>query len=321
MTVSTEEPAVSDPWVEEFLEHLGSERGASTYTIRNYAQALREFSEWHQADQGTPPSWVDLPRERFRFYLRHLGRQSLGPSAVRVRFSALRTWYRFLVRRGRVAAVPVRDLALPRRPRRLVRYLSVEQMQALLSAPALVEALAAEAGPGRPVEATVVVRDRAILEWLYSCGLRVGELSGLRAADLHPAEGAVRVRGKGRKERVIPVGRPAWDTLRSYWEALGRSPAADEPVFWRERDDVRPVPVRTIQARLKTYLRAAGLDPALTPHKVRHSFATHLLDAGADLRSVQEMLGHAQLATTQVYTHVTTDRLKQAYDGAHPRAR
>jgi integrase/recombinase XerC len=322
MSAPTQETTVTpDPWVEEFLEHLGTERGASSYTVRNYAQALREFSEWHRSDQGAPPSWGEVPRERFRFFLRHLGRQSLGPSAVRVRFSALRTLYRFLVRRGRVATVPVRDLALPRRPRRLVRYLSVEQMEALLSAPSVVETLAVQDGPGRPLESTVVARDRAMLEWLYSCGLRVGEISGLRVTDIHPSEGAVRVRGKGRKERVIPVGRPAWDTLRTYWEALGQSPAADQPVFWRGRDDPRPVPMRTIQSRLKTYLRVAGLDPALTPHKVRHSYATHLLDAGADLRSVQEMLGHAQLATTQVYTHVTTDRLKRAYDGAHPRAR
>lgn len=322
----------SDPQVDAFLEYLATERGASAYTLRNYAQALREFAAWHETTQGHLPDWPRLGRETFRFHLRHLGRQSLSPSAIRLRFSALRTFYRFLQRRGLVDQLPVKDLALPKLPRRLVRFLSVEQMANLLAAPLRIaeqEAAAAAkdsegappSGAPRRVDRTVPARDTAVLETIYSCGLRISELCGLRVEDLDRSQCLARIRGKGRKERIVPVGSHAIHAIDVYWTVLGRVPAGEEPVFWRSADDPRPVPARTLQHRLKTYLLAAGLDPALTPHKLRHSFATHLLDAGADLRSVQELLGHAQLATTQVYTHVTTERLRQAYDAAHPRAK
>ncbi|MGE3313260.1 MAG: tyrosine recombinase XerC [Limisphaerales bacterium] len=323
-----------DPKVREFLEHLSAERAVSPYTLRNYSQALAEFAAWHQSQSQQqhqrPPDWPSLQREEFRFYLRHLGRRTLSPSAVRLRFSALRTFYRFLLRRGHVASTPIRDLSLPRLPRRLVRFLTLDQMRALLAAPtresqpaatASSPALASGSRPGRPVDPSVPARDVAILELLYSCGLRVAELCNLRVGDLDAHEAVVRVLGKGRKERLVPVGSHALRAIETYWSVLGRRPDPDQPVFWRARDNPRPLPPRTFQHRLKGHLLAAGLDPGITPHKLRHSFATHLLDAGADLRSVQEMLGHAQLATTQVYTHVTTDRLRRAYDSAHPRAR
>lgn len=318
-------PVAPDARVTAFLEFLATERGASEYTRRNYRQALVEFIAWHARQHGHPPDWLALTREVFRFHLRHLGRQGLSPAATRLRFSALRTFYRFLMRRGEVATMPVKDLALPRMPRRLVRFLSLEQMQALLAAPGLqaeaeLEALRRTPRRGRPVELTVPVRDTAILETIYSCGLRISELCGLRVADLDRAQAVARIRGKGRKERLVPVGSHAVRAIDAYWAFLGRAPGPEEPVFHRASNDPRPVPPRTLQHRLKGYLLACGLDPALTPHKLRHSFATHLLDAGADLRSVQEMLGHAQLATTQVYTHVTTERLRQAYEAAHPRA-
>jgi integrase/recombinase XerC len=341
----------SDPLLDAFLEHLATERGASTYTLRNYSQALQEFVRWHVQHQNRLPDWPAVTREVFRFHLRHLGRQSLSPSAIRLRFSALRTFYRFLQRRGLIDRIPVKDLALPRQPRRLVRFLSVEQMVALLETPrrlarsdsgceaqakakanAKAEARDGDAAPprsssgeasapGRRVDSSVASRDTAVLELIYSCGLRISELCGLRVADLDRPQALARIRGKGRKERIVPVGSHALRALEAYWTELDRAPGAEDPVFWRGRDDPRPVPARTLQHRLKTYLLAAGLDPAITPHKLRHSFATHLLDAGADLRSVQEMLGHAQLATTQVYTHVSTERLRQAYHAAHPRAK
>jgi integrase/recombinase XerC len=315
-----EDAVAGDADVAAFLEHLATERGASPHTIRNYRQALAEFSAWRAHENSAPCDWTRLRREDFRFYLRHLGREQLSPSAVRLRFSALRTFYRFLLRRGRVAAIPVKDLSLPRLPRRLARHLSVEQMQALLAAP-MQEAKDEKPGRGRPLDAATPERDTAILETIYSSGLRISELCGLRAEDLDRNEGLLRVRGKGRKERVTPIGSHALRAIERYWAILGRAPAPQEPVFWRARDDARPLPPRTLQQRLKRHLLAAGLDPTLTPHKLRHSFATHLLDAGADLRSVQEMLGHAQLATTQVYTHVTPERMRRAYDAAHPRAR
>jgi integrase/recombinase XerC len=163
-------------------------------------------------------------------------------------------------------------------------------------------------------------RDTAILETMYSCGLRISELCGLRVEDINWNEQLVRVRGKGKKERQVPIGAPALQAIELYWKLLPNHPAPGEPVFWRASKKSDPMQPRRLQARLKRYLEIAGLDPRLTPHKLRHSYATHLLDAGADLRSVQELLGHAHLVTTQVYTHVTTERLKKAYDEAHPRA-
>jgi integrase/recombinase XerC len=163
-------------------------------------------------------------------------------------------------------------------------------------------------------------RDTAILETIYSCGLRISELCGLRAEDLDWSERLVRVRGKGRKERLVPIGEPALKAIENYWSVLPQRPAGTEAIFQSHSIKTGPLSPGLLQQRLKKYLLLAGLDPHLTPHKLRHSYATHLLDAGADLRSVQELLGHAHLVTTQVYTHVTTDRLKRAYDAAHPRA-
>jgi integrase/recombinase XerC len=150
--------------------------------------------------------------------------------------------------------------------------------------------------------------------------LRISELCGLQAQDISWSSKSVRARGKGKKERIVPIGDPALEAIRAYWQLLPQQPAEDSPVFLARNSMLRPVSPRDLQLRLKKYLAIAGLDPELTPHKLRHSYATHLLNAGADLRSVQELLGHAHLVTTQVYTHVTTERLKKAYDLAHPRA-
>ncbi|MBL9138901.1 MAG: tyrosine recombinase XerC [Verrucomicrobiales bacterium] len=316
----TRETPGPDATVVAFLEHLATERGASVHTRRNYLQALEEFAGWYSEVHRRSPAWPSLTRLDFRSYLRQLGRQSLGPSAIRVRFSALRSFFKYLVRVGVMDQIPVRELSLPRVPRRLVKFLSVDQMLLLLSMPARGLERAPDA-VGRPVDASVAARDGAILETIYSCGLRIAELCQLRVSDVRFDEALMRVRGKGRKERVVPVGRHALEAIRRYWSVLPRAPSDQEPVFVRGMNDRRGMSARTLQYRLKGYLLAAGLDPALTPHKLRHSFATHLLDAGADLRSVQEMLGHSQLATTQVYTHVTTERLRNAYNAAHPRAK
>ena len=313
--------AAADPDVVAFLTHLDTDRGASPYTRRNYEQALREFARWHQDQRGSPPSWRELGRDDFRAFLRFLGRSSLGRAAVQLRFSALRTFYRFLVRRGQLTRTPLRNLALPRPPRRLPKFLTTDQIPALLGAPMreLARLRRADSPPTRGVEAEYW-RDAAILETIYSCGLRISELCGLQAEDVDWNEQQLRIRGKGKKERLVPVGAPALEAIRAYWKQLERAPGGAEPVFRARAGSPEPVLPRTVQTRLKRYLAAAGLDPALTPHKLRHSFATHLLDAGADLRSVQELLGHTHLATTQVYTHLTTERLKRVYDAAHPRA-
>ena len=315
------EPA-RDEHVAAFLAHLHSERAASEYTVRNYEHALREFTAWHAATRQSPPDWVALERDDFRGYLRNLGRGDLGRAGIRLRFSALKSFYKFLMRRGVVATLPIKNLSLPKLAARLPKFLTVAQMKALLRAPLneLDAARAAHAKDKADVDDTVFLRDVAILETIYSCGLRISELAGLRGGDVNWPEQLVRVLGKGRKERQVPIGVPALNAIRSYWRALAAAPEAGDAVFQAGRDKAAAVSPRVIQARLKRYLAAAGLDPNLTPHKLRHSYATHLLDAGADLRSVQELLGHAHLQTTQIYTHLTTERLKKIYNDAHPRA-
>jgi integrase/recombinase XerC len=309
-----------DPWIEKFLTHLATDRGASQYTQRNYKAALAEFCAWNHEELKRSPDWSDLQRDHFRSYLRYLGRNQLGRAAIQLRFSALRTFYKFLIRRGAVAASPIRNLALPKLPRRLPKYLTQQQLITLLEAPLQPLKEKKEKGRGRPISASICFRDVAILETIYSCGLRVSELCGLRVEDVDWGEQLVRVRGKGQKERLVPIGEPALKAIQSYWATLAQKPSGPDPVFLSEVSKPGPVAPRMLQLRLKKHLATAGLDPSLTPHKLRHSYATHLLDAGADLRSVQELLGHAHLVTTQVYTHLTTERLKKAYDQAHPRA-
>jgi site-specific recombinase XerD len=313
---------VADEWVDRFVQHLTTDRQVSPYTIRNYTAALHEFHRWHERDRKGAPDWLGLQRDDFRAWLRHLGRNHLSRAATQLRFSALRTFYKFLVRRGALEATPVKNILLPKLEKRLPRFLTVAQMNDLLEAPLKPASMppGEKKLKGRPVEPAVAERDVAILETIYSCGLRISELCGLRVEEVNFSEQLVRVRGKGRKERQVPIGEAALRAIQAYWQLLPHPPTPPQPVFLASRDDTAPVPPRTLQARLKQHLVTAGLDPHITPHKLRHSYATHLLDAGADLRSVQELLGHSSLASTQVYTHVTTERLKQAYRRAHPRS-
>jgi len=308
-----------DAWVEGFLRHLRVDRGLSELSYRNYASALEEFRTYYLEAVGHAPDWRVLARDDFRAYLRALGRRRLSQASIRLRFSALRTFYRYLWSRGRVQGMPLGDLTLPRLPRRLPRFLTVDQLEGLLRAP-LVDLGRLEPGPDAGGERVRLLRDAAWMETLYSCGLRVSELCRLLVGDVDCASQLVRVRGKGRKERQVPIGLPALKALEAYWGSLGHRPGLEAPAFRRSTGSGEPMTPRVVQALLKKYLVASGLDPALTPHKLRHSYATHLLDRGADLRSVQELLGHAHLATTEVYTHVTTERLRKAYEAAHPRA-
>jgi integrase/recombinase XerC len=313
------EAALADDWIKRFLAHLTTERGASPYTLRNYQQALTEFFVWHQQEHQKPPAWKALQRDDFRGYLRFLGRNQISRAAIQLRFSALRSFYKFLIRRGEAGSSPIKNLQLPKLAKRLPRFLTAAQMLDLVRAP-MKELAALQKDSPSAIDESEFYRDAAILETIYSCGLRVSELCGLLEEDINWTEQLVRVRGKGKKERQLPIGAPALEAIRAYWRKLGGAPSGPMPVFLRNPKELLPMYPRLLQLRLKRYLELAGLDPHLTPHKLRHSYATHLLDAGADLRSVQELLGHAHLATTQVYTHVTTDRLKKAYDEAHPRA-
>lgn len=316
----TAAPDASDEWADEFLRHLTIDRGASVYTQRNYSQALHEFHRWHSTERGCAPEWVGLQRDDFRGYLRWLGRNRMSRAGTQLRFSALRTFYKFLIRRGAVAAMPIKNITLPKLAKRLPQYLTRQQMEALLLAPFKALPAPDQKARGRPVSVVACYRDVAILETIYSCGLRISELCGLRVEDLDAGEQLVRVRGKGKKERQVPIGQPALAAIGAYWKLLPEPPAGQSPVFLGHRRHPVPVGACMVARQLKKYLALAGLDPRLTPHKLRHSYATHLLDAGADLRSVQELLGHAHLVTTQIYTHLTTDRLKRAYEQAHPRA-
>jgi len=314
------EPGLTEPWTHQFLAHLATDRGASVYTQRNYRQALTEFLRWHHNERAAMPAWEKLERDDFRGFVRFLGRNRLSRAAMQLRFSALRTFYQFLIRRGAAQASPIKNLSLPKLERRLPKFLTRDQMEALLIAPFELLKNPKVKKAGRPVSQVAALRDVAVLETIYSCGLRVSEVCGLRAEDIDWGGQTVQVRGKGKKERHVPVGKPALMAIQDYWNTFKQPPVGASPVFLAETSN--PAPLRPLQLsrRLKKYLALAGLDPGLTPHKLRHSYATHLLDAGADLRSVQELLGHAHLVTTQVYTHVTTERLKKAYDAAHPRA-
>jgi len=319
---------VNDSWVDRFLQHLATDRGASPYTQRNYRQTLFEFHRWRQVERQQPPVWDVLQRDDFRAYLRWLGRRKLGRAAIQLRFCALRTFFKFLIRHGALAASPIKNLALPKPAKRLPKFLTVQQMVDLLEAPLKPLAAVPDAQdrgkqrtpPAREAKTLLGLRDVAVLETIYSCGLRISELCGLRTDDIDAPEQLVRVRGKGLKERLVPIGETALKAIRQYWGALEATPGPGMPVFFSNPKKGRAVSARLLQLRLKKHLAAAGLDPQLTPHKLRHSYATHMLDAGADLRSVQELLGHAHLVTTQIYTHLTTERLKRAYDRAHPRA-
>ncbi len=304
-----------------FVRHLAVERNASPHTLRNYRDALLEFTRRHHELHGRAPRWDSVTRDDLRLYLRRLGRAELGRASIALRFSALRTFYRWLMREGHAGSSPVRGLSMPKPEKRLPRFVPETDVPRLLAAPmADWKRRQDQSKPGKEPDASPFLRDAAMLELFYSSGLRISEICGLTFERVDLADRVVRALGKGRKERDVPFGRPALDALERYWGAVGHPRASGVPVFLAHRDGLDPVGPRDVQRRLKQYLEIAGLDPSLTPHKLRHSFATHLLDHGADLRAVQELLGHAHLKTTEVYTHVSIARLKQVYDDSHPRA-
>jgi len=292
-----------DKLVEEFLSFLAVERNASPRTLRIYRTALRDFQA-----QTDAPSWRQCQARHFRNYLFDLVKRKQARSYVRLQFSALRSFYRFLVARNRLTKDPVREIQLPKAEKKLPLVLTQTQIGELLAAPLRVK---------KPKSAPIWMpqRDAAIMEVFYSSGLRLAELASLNVSDLDIYTESVRVMGKGRKERVCPVGAPALQAVSRYRAAANVHSGA---LFLNKGR--RRISPRSIWLILKRYLRHTSIPIALSPHKLRHSFATHLLDNGADLRSVQALLGHASLSTTQIYTHVTTERLKKAYAEAHPRA-
>jgi integrase/recombinase XerC len=302
--------AVLSEWWEPFARHLAAERRCSPYTVRNYRQAFVDFHLWLAA-AGRWERGLDAlgPRDLRDFVIeaqRRYDRRTLHNHV-----SGLRTFFNYWRRRGRLRANPLLGLPLPKLERRLPRFLTEDQMRLLLDGPRRLE----EAGGGDPFNAA---RDRLALELLYGGGLRVSELVALDYGSFDARSGVARVRGKGGKERLCPVGNAARAALVRFRDEFARSSGPGDPVLVTSGG--RRLGVRAVQLLLKRYLALAGLPRDYTPHKLRHAYATHLLNAGADLRLVQELLGHARLATTQIYTHVSVARLKEIYDQAHPRA-
>lgn len=285
--------------VAAFLQYLAVERGASAHTLRSYQTDLRQFAEF-LSGQGIPdPAGVN--GRAIRIYVAGLREARFGPATVARKVAAIRSWFSFMTRRGTLERNPARELGKLSLPRKLVSFLPVDEAWALLE----------RSGP----ESLRELRDRAILELLYATGIRVSELTGLELSELDLAQGTVRVLGKGGKERIVPVGENALDAVDAYLAARGR---AEGPLFRNPRGD--RLTVRSVHRIVGNRARAAGLARRVTPHTLRHTFATHLLDAGADLRLIQELLGHSRLTTTQKYTHVSADHLMKVYDAAHPRA-
>jgi len=297
----------------------------SPHTMDGYCRDIVQFADtvWARGRVDSA-DWSALDLASARRFVVALQRRGLARSSIQRKISSLRSFARYLVREGVLAGNPFSGLQTPQRPRRLPQVLTVEEVGRLLDAPGKHWSKAAMNGLIKTGSADfAAARDAAILEVLYSGGLRIDEAAQLDMSNVDFLSGSVIVRGKGRKQRVCVLGRPAERALKHYLElramaGLGER-RAPGPLFVNQRDGCR-LTARSVQRSFKTYLREAGLSPALTPHKLRHSFATHLLDAGADLRSVQEMLGHANLSTTQIYTHVSTQRLIEAYNKAHPRA-
>jgi len=305
--------------VEAFERSLEA-RDASVHTRRAYGTAVRQFLEWLAGRPGV--DWCRPGRLVPRAYLAHLDARGLARSTIAARIAALRAFYRHARRAGWLEGDPWAVITTPRRPRRLPTVLEIGEVEDLLDA---VGPLAEQGRRRDPeVAAAIAQRDRALLETAYAGGLRIAELAAARGEDLELARGELRVMGKGRKERVTLLGRPARDALEAYLEhgrprlRRGGQGPDDGTIFLNARG--APLGVRGLRYRLRRIADLAGVREGVTPHTLRHSFASHLLDGGADLRVVQELLGHANLATTQIYTHVSTARLRAAYRSSHPRA-
>lgn len=326
-----------------FTSYLSDERHFSPYTARCYGADLRQFTEWLSTEHSIEiePASEKAAMERFatrtghgsatnpatitdaicgattdslRGYLAHLGTQQYSPATMARKIATLRSFYKWADKRGlTLHGNPMTMIRTPRQGKRLPKAITIEQIEQLLAAPGDADVL------GR--------RDRAMLETLYSTGIRVSELVGLMVADLDLVGEALKVRGKGKKERIVPLGSHALAAIARYIELLGTdakfgplvaSNPAVLPLFLNKHGG--RLSSRSVRRKLDKYLKQVGLDPTISPHTLRHSFATHLLDNGADLRSVQELLGHQSLSTTQVYTHLTTTRVQDSYNQAHPRA-
>ncbi|GAB4197137.1 MAG: tyrosine recombinase XerC [Phycisphaeraceae bacterium] len=330
--------AADSQTLDQFVNYLRHERHFSPYTARCYGADLRQFAEYlvgeapgqqadHQANEqggnGQPSDALTRLEQRLRQvdamvirgFLTHLDGFGYSPATTARKIATLRSFYKWMLKRGEVQTNPMLLIRTPKQTKRLPKAITVEQVEKLLSAPDNRDTLGA--------------RDRAILETLYSTGVRVSELVDLNRNDLDQTGQTLHIRGKGKKERIVPLGSHAIAAIRHYltllepdqrFASLRQRSLTDPAIPLFVNKNGGRLSTRSVRRKLDKYLKACGLDPSISPHTLRHSFATHLLDNGADLRSVQELLGHQSLSTTQIYTHLSSMRLRNAYDQAHPKA-
>jgi integrase/recombinase XerC len=318
------------PATEKFLEYLRAVRNASAHTVRSYQVDLRQFLAYLTPPGTGPAGLGDIDHRVIREYLGHLHDQHLQKSSMARKLAAIRSFLKFCAREGMIHDNPARLVATPKLPKRLPAVLSAEEMNAFLDQLSAVRTPPPGRGAVRRSETArdssrlLLERDRAILELLYASGLRVSELTGLNVVDVNRKEQMLRVLGKGNKERIIPYGSKAQLALEKYWpireELLRRAgtPGDGQAVFLNHAG--RRMTSRSVARILKKYTRMINVNWDLHPHSLRHAFATHLLADGADLRAIQELLGHSSLSTTQRYTHASIRQLMEVYDKAHPRA-
>ena len=287
-------------YIDKFINYLKAEKNASPHTITNYTTDLKSFAAFlGEKDIGT------VDHLALRRFLAEMRAKSYSKATIARKLAALRSLFRFLYREGYIKANPIIAVATPKLDKKLPKFLDVEKVARLLETPNDKEVSG--------------LRDRAILETLYSTGMRVSELVRLDTDDIDFISGVLKVLGKGSKERMVPIGEAALAAIRRYTDKRDERKAKDKKALFLNKSG-RRLTDRGIRRIVAKHIRACSMDEKISPHSLRHSFATHLLDRGADLRSVQELLGHMNLSTTQIYTHVTTERLKSVYDKAHPRA-
>jgi integrase/recombinase XerC len=290
-------------WIDRYLEHLSKERRLSPHTSSNYARDIGALADF--LDRANVADWKQVDSQHVRVFAARSHAGGLNPRSVQRRLSAVRGFFGYLAREGVVTSNPGLDVRAPKTAKRLPGTLDVDQINHLLDIPDG-DALA--------------VRDRAVMELFYSSGLRLAELVGLSLTDVDLADRTVRVLGKGAKTRILPVGRKACEAIRSWLKQRATLAAIDETALFVGRNGER-LKSRAIQLRIAQWARRKGLPSRVYPHLFRHSFATHLLESSKDLRGVQELLGHADISTTQIYTHLDFTHLARTYDASHPRAK
>ncbi len=295
--------------IQRYLRYLQVERNASEYTIKSYREDLLSLADYLTESLGSCPNPASIDPQILRSYVAAMHEAQYARTSIARRLASMRGLFKFAQREGLVDQNPAKPLRNPRPHRKLPHFLTTDEIQTLLSAP--------------DRQAVMGSRDRAIFETMYSAGLRVSELVGISDSDLDLDDGLVRVKGKGKRERLAPLGSYAVMAVNEWLAkrvlAKGKQPTATSPVFTNKFGN--RLTTRSVARMLEKYLLETGLNLKTSPHTLRHSFATHLLDRGADIRSVQELLGHKSLVTTQIYTHLSTAGLRQAYEKAHPRAK